>query len=78
MNTDIYSSTGIALAALLALSWPVAYALNHGHAGQAQQMASNRPVVSNNCSCVSPSQPVNAFRMGINPDYPPFAGKIVL
>ncbi|MBF0460110.1 MAG: hypothetical protein HQL87_01820 [Magnetococcales bacterium] len=78
MNIDIHSSTGIALASLLALSWPAAYLMSRIHTGQGNQWVDvHRPAMRSDCSGASSAHPVNAFRMGINPDYPPFSGKMV-
>ncbi|MBF0463101.1 MAG: hypothetical protein HQL87_17160 [Magnetococcales bacterium] len=83
MNIDIHSSTGIALASLLALSWPATYLMSRIQSDQGESTAvthwveSHRPAPSSDCPNASSLHPVNAFRMGINPDYPPFSGKIV-
>ncbi|MBF0628930.1 MAG: hypothetical protein HQL91_12000 [Magnetococcales bacterium] len=81
MRTDLCANTGIALASLLALSWPAAYFVSRMNVGLGDLIASHhwvdarRHVVSNSPPCASPEQAIKAFRMGIDSDYPLFFRK---
>ncbi|MBF0272131.1 MAG: hypothetical protein HQL98_08730 [Magnetococcales bacterium] len=80
-NHTICLKVGISMASLLLLSWPTAYWINRGSTGSdiltvlAHREDSRRHAENNGAPCVSSTTETGAFRMGINPDYPPFARK---
>ncbi|MBF0127037.1 MAG: hypothetical protein HQM02_07485 [Magnetococcales bacterium] len=81
MSNDLCLKIGIAMASVLALSWPSAYLASRMQMGSGNRSVldhwtdARRHVVRDAGPCASPEPDAKAFRMGINPDYPPFSRK---
>lgn len=81
MNGDACSRSGIVLALLAVMAWPVCYLTGGGETSDGQSTTRQHQeqpaarATGCDCPCASPDHSGKAFRMGISPDQPPFSRK---